>query len=128
MSDARRHRRREARANRKVAGLPDAKPVRPGTELYPADADVAFTPAWAPDKASCAEARRLTHDTLIRLLGDRRTSGVAWSEGHGQEALAMCDTMIEGAVSDELDAYTEIRKRLVAYGGYIVIAHCSGVR
>ena len=126
-SNARAHRRREARNARKVAGLPDAVPAGPLEEL-PEGQEMAVLPCWAATRADLPEARRVTHDTLIGLMGDQRRGGVRWSEGHGQEAHKMVHGLLDGCEPGEMrEMLLQIHQYLEERGGYVVVAMAPGV-
>lgn len=112
MSTRARHR-REARAA-----------ARP--QQFVPDADYATVPAWCATEDDLPDTRQATHDTLIALMGDKRTGGVKWLWWTGAEAERALGIMRQGAVGEHADNYRRCAGHLREYGGYLVVAMAQG--
>lgn len=92
----------------------------------------AFRMGWSPGANSATDVaalidqcQRLTHDALIAELGSRRRSGVRWlvlPEPYASEWLDAFDAVSWGDIASQ-----EIRDRLAAHGGYLVVATCRAI-
>lgn len=83
--------------------------------------DVGLMVAWCVED-EIETAKSQTHDALIRLLGDRRTGGIEWRLYRGTDAEDIIAALGIGERSvDWLDMLRQIRARVDAYGGVVVL-------
>lgn len=114
------HHRREQRAAAKKAH-------RRTSDFDPhGDDNYGTTIGWYANEADAEEARQSTHDTLITLLGDRRTGPVTWITHTGQEAVDFVDMLAEGTTGAHAANYAEVRRHLTTWGGWVVLAIAPG--
>lgn len=118
-SDARAARRRLDRAIAK--GRAPAFDAEKGNRLVP-DRDYATSVGWAADEAALPEARQVTHDGLLRLLGGAKRGVVTWRQYTGEEADRALSQMKENADLDRFEYYRRISGKLREFGGYLVVA------
>lgn len=84
---------------------------------------------WCATKDDLPDARRQTHDLLIKLMGARRTGPVSWVWWTGDEAHQALDRAAEGELRTEhLANYRQLRAHLREWGGYIVLATAPGTQ
>lgn len=85
--------------------------------------DVGVMVGWCSDEEDAIEeAKTITHDNLIRLLGDRRTGGITWRLYRDTDAEDIVAALAVGERSpDWLDMLRQVRARLDAYGGVVVL-------
>lgn len=89
--------------------------------------DVGTIVAWCPGAALLPEARRLTHDVLVRAMGDARSGPVCWIWKRGPAALDLIDVMASDAEAPEtLKHYETCRQHIIRDGGYVVVALAAG--
>jgi hypothetical protein len=81
---------------------------------------------WAATEADLPEARQITHDKLIALMGDRRTGGVEWRTVVGAQAEQALGTLQVGASPTLADHYRRLGGMLREYGGFLVVASAAG--
>lgn len=90
--------------------------------------NVAVVAGWCAADTDLLHVRRATHDTLIDLMGDRRTGGVSWVQFTGPAALRQLVQMQQDAADPETAAhYDQIAELLTNRGGYLVIAFATGI-
>lgn len=89
--------------------------------------DIGVQLAWSPDAEHLDEAKRRTHDALIRMMGSARSGGVRWSITTVPAALKNLQLLDEDA-SDEWQEKVgrPIRERLEEHGGFLVAAMAPG--
>lgn len=90
------------------------------------------TPGWCATKADIEDAKKMTHDTLIQLMGDTRDGPVSWLVTNGAEADKLLNDILASPDrapmrgSDTDSGWREVRAKLRADGGYLVIAMAPG--
>lgn len=95
----------------------------------PRDDYLGVVPGWCATEADLEELRRQTHDLLIKLLGESRTSGVTWRQYSGAAALSAVTMLRLDAVTHQLEWVAmcdELERKLRDEGGYLVIATAEG--
>jgi hypothetical protein len=107
MSDARAARRRQARSAARCKPLP---------------AGYGVLAAWCATEDDLPEARRRSHDGLVKLMADRRIGGVEWRHWSGDEANKALDVLRAGAVGPYADHYRRLAGLLREHGGFLVAA------
>jgi hypothetical protein len=115
-----------ARHFKRRRGLSHWTPAKPGEDIQ-----VATTYAGAPDAAALPEARLVSHDQLIRMLGDRRRSGVQWMELPPDKAIEFLseDKDVEHFGRDADTAMSDLISYLEAHpDGFLVVAMADAVR
>lgn len=128
-------RRMEARATRngqlhRVGPIPtEPNPDSPASsEPFPPNSKVATVIGWSRDiPTDIEEAKQRTHDELINVTGEHRTTGVRWYLVRGAEARAAIDEAM-GTLAPDNEVGRNYYRRLSAhvreYAGVIVIAAC----
>jgi hypothetical protein len=87
----------------------------------------ALNTGWCATEDDLPELRQGTHDTVIKLLGTRRTSGVRWVQFEGEEAYTHLERLVEKCTDPKLLAmYRQIRGLLREHGGWVVTAMAEG--
>lgn len=133
---SRAERRRRARAEAKAADrspkhdqarhpAPAHRPV-----AFRPDDDVAVLAAWCQSEDQLEECRTKAHDAIIRMLGDRRRSGVSWMQETAADAHRLLDNLAAGEKNPELiEHYGRLRTMLSDWAGsWVVVAMAKGER
>lgn len=104
-----------------------ARPRRYGGRYHDLfDEHIAVLCGWS-DVEHVEEAKRKTHDTLIRMLGDNRTGSVSWRLiDDVPAALAQLERMREGADEPHMELYDRLEALLREHGDVLVIATAPG--
>lgn len=87
-------------------------------------AGMSFTIGWCPaTEADLDEARKVLHDQLIDLAGERRRGPVTWRWWQDTAAhSALSRFAADPPTPEHAIVYGQIRNRLYARGGYVVVA------
>lgn len=130
------HRRQARQQARKVGHLAHARKLPEGGlrrfdgTTVDADAEVGTTIGWCATEADLTDARKQTHDALIKLMGGLRTGPVAWQWHTGEPAMAAIGEFMGSPEAQGSPVYAnyyrQIRGKLREYGGYVVIAFAPG--
>lgn len=104
-----------------------SRPVR-YRRTEPSNEMVSVITAWCDGPDMLEDCKKESHDRLIALLGDRRTSGVSWRIlDNVDKALEVLERMREGASQANLDVYGHVEGLLREHGGILVIAMASDI-
>lgn len=92
------------------------------------DDAVAIVAGWCQADTDVDATKTITHDHLLELMGDRRRSGVTWRVYAGFDAVEAIDAMVRDSTGTvELRRYyRDIRSKLMALGGFLVLASARG--
>lgn len=99
-------------------------------------------PQPGPDEAYCNQpavvldrlehgaietARQMSHDSLLKQLGDRQRHGVWWTQHHPAEALRLIEQLYGDATDlTTLEVVAKMREHLTNPRALLIVAWCIG--
>lgn len=92
------------------------------------DGDYGTNVGWFHTLADLDEAKRMGHDTLVALMGDRRTGPICWRWYEGANAARFLDQYQAGqtAGTAEFEYVRAVRAHLREYGGFVLLTIAEG--
>lgn len=117
--------RHASRAERRRLARHEAKRAR---RQFKPDADYGVQVGWFKTLADLPEARRSTHDSLVKSMGAMRTGPVQWRWATGKEAHDLLDSITENADEAAANYYRQVRAHLREWDGYVIVAAAEGKR